>query len=56
MNERISGVNNICYNCDSNKSFMGRRRLNKQNPNKKDLNLDFDSIFQKELKRVRKEN
>ena len=55
MNERISGVGNICYSCDSNKPFMGRRRLTKQKPNKKSLNLDFDSIFQKELKRVRKE-
>ena len=56
MNERINSVSNICYNCDSDKSFMGRRGINKQKSNKKDLDLDFDSIFQKELKRVRKEN
>lgn len=55
MNERINSVSNICYNCDSDKSFIGRRGINKQKSNKKDLNLDFDSIFQKELKRTRKE-
>ncbi len=55
MNERINSISNICRNCDSNKSFMGRRRLTKKKPTKKSLNLDFDSIFQKELKRTRKE-
>lgn len=54
MNERINSISNICYYCDSNKSFMGRRGINKQKSNKKDL--DFNSIFQKELKRIRKKD
>ena len=57
MNERINSIDNMRFrHSDGNNDLgrFGRRRLDKKV--EKELVTDFDSIFQKELKKVRKEN
>ena len=56
MNDRISSIDSMRFrhnNSDNDMGRFGRRRLDKKVEKK--METDFDSIFQKELKRVRKE-
>lgn len=56
MNERINSIDSMRF-CNSNGNNdmgrFGRRRLDEKVGKKTEA--DFDSIFQKELKKVRKE-
>lgn len=54
MNERISGVSNICCNCDSDKSFMGRRRLDREKK-LKDEKEKFETYFKEALKNIKED-
>lgn len=56
MNERINSISDLCFRHSNGDNDMGRfgRRLDEKI--KKEPMTDFDSIFQKELKKVRKED
>lgn len=57
MNDRINSISNMRFrhsDSDNDMGRFGRRRLDEKI--EKEPMTDFDSIFQKELKKVRKEN
>ena len=56
MNDRINSIDNMRFhhsNSDNDMGRFGRRQLDEKV--EKEPITDFDSIFQKELKKVRKE-
>lgn len=56
MNDRVNGISNMRFhhsNSNNDMGRFGRRQLDEKVEKKTETN--FDSIFQKELKKVRKE-